>query len=149
MSEAKRKGKDLLQHMEAKDLLEYGSVITGDEVRSVLGIELPEVASKGVFSRAALQELGAVDYVRNTLLGHGKYLGQDGDTYRIYLPSENAKVLARYAESADRKLRRAIKLWRSSPDLDTEDHRDETGARLFMKREAIKSRTVFGKPPED
>ena len=69
MSEVRRKGKDLLNHMDAAGLLEYGSVITGDEVRSVLGIELPRTGSLKTFQRLQLLELAAVDYVRNILLG--------------------------------------------------------------------------------
>lgn len=139
MSESRRNGKDLLSHLEATGKTEYGSVITGEEVREVLGIELPRVASKRTFEQLALRELGAVDYVRNVLLGRGRYLGQDAGAYRIYLPSETAEVLARYTASADRKLRRALKLWRSAPKTDQGDLSNE-GARILLKRESIKNR---------
>jgi len=55
------------------------------------------------------------------------------------LPSETAEVLARYTASADRKLRRALKLWRSAPKTDQGDLSNE-GARILLKRESIKNR---------
>jgi hypothetical protein len=143
MSETKRKGKDLLNYLQAAGKTEYGSVITGTEVRGVLGLEYPEVASKKTFDQLALQELSATDYVRNVLLGEGKYFGQHQGDYRVLLPSQNADQIRRYMESADGKLRRGLKLWRSTPVTDSSD-RDNLGARILLKREGIKSRSVLG-----
>lgn len=142
MSEVRRKGKDLLSHMEAAGKTEYGSVITGNEVRMVLGITMPATASQRTYQDLALLELGAIDYVRNVLLGRGKYFGQHNGDYRVFLPSENAKQIRRYMEHADNKLKRGLKLWRNSPTLDTETN--NLGARLLLKREGLKDKHVLG-----
>jgi hypothetical protein len=124
--------------MDAAGLLDYGAVITGAEVRSVLGMDLPKTASLGTYQRLQLLELGAVDYVRNVLLGHGKYLGQEQGDYRVYLPSENEKQIRQYMELADNKLRRGLKLWRNMPKTDTQHDPDNLAARMMLKREQIK-----------
>ena len=151
MSETKRKGKDLLDHLSASGKLEYGTVIMAEEVRLVLGIEFPDTASKRTFDSLALQELAGVDYVRNVLLGQGKYLGQDKGNYRILLPSENADQVRNYMGSADNKLRRALKLWDNTPAIDDESptERSNISARILLKRHGIKNRSVLGKDDED
>lgn len=152
MSEIKRNGKDLLRHLRHAGKIEYGTVVLASEVRSVLGLDYPEIASKQTFDRLALQELAAVDYVRNVLLGEGMYFGQSQGDYRIFLPSENAKQIRRYTENADAKLKRALKLWRNAPGMDGPGSggpgTDSLGARMLLKREGIKSRSIFGKSEE-
>lgn len=138
MSESRRNGKELLSHMRAAGHTEYGAVITGDEVRSVLGIDLPATGSLRTFQRLQLLELNAVDYVRNVLLGEGKYLGQEKGDYRVYLPSDTEKVVRQYMEHADNKLRRGLKLWRNAPKTDQPAETDNLAARMLLKREDIK-----------
>lgn len=150
MSKTRILGKDLLSHMEAAGLTEYGSVITGETVRGVLGIKLPRTASRRTFQELALLELGAVDYVRNVLLGEGKYLGQSNGDYRIFLPSENATQIARYMQHADSKLKRGLKLWRNSPkDAVSAAAESNLGARIMMKREDVKSQRELARIGQD
>lgn len=140
---SKGRGKCLLQWMRDRGLDEYGSVMLGDQVRAVIGVEYPETGTRSQFDSLSLAELAAVDYVRNILLGEGKYLGQQNGDYRILLPSENARQVLQYMSQADKKLKRALKLSRNSPVTDDQDHRDNTNARILMKREAIKSRALL------
>lgn len=132
--------KDLLNALKQKDLLEYGSVIPGELVREILNIEYPEYGTREVFEGIALQELGAVDYVRNALLNEGKYLASNRGDYRILLPSENKRQIEAYTAQADRKIRRALKLSRHTPASADKSVNDQQYARLVMKQEALRGR---------
>jgi len=130
--------KELFKSLQDRRLIEFGSVIKGDTVREILGIEYPEYGKKEDFDSVALRELSAIDYIRNILLGMGMYLGSNGGDYRIFLPSENKRQVDQYMAQADRKLRRALKLSRNMPK--TEQYvQDNTTARIIMKRESIRS----------
>nr|WP_182312141.1 hypothetical protein [Comamonas testosteroni] len=107
--------KALLDELTTLGLTDYGSEIPGALVHRVLGIVYPETAPKRVFDELALKELSAVDFVRNALLSQGKYLEGRRDGYRICLPSENRIYVERYMKSADKKLRRANRLSRNTP----------------------------------
>lgn len=131
--------KDLYAELDSAGLLNYGSVIPGNLVREIIGIKIPEISSKSVFDQLALKELSAIDYVRNILLGSGKYITSCGSDYRILLPSENENQIDLYMKSADRKLRRAIKLNRNTPK--EVSRITQTQSRLVMKRESIRSIT--------
>lgn len=128
------KGKELLAELEKLGLIEYGSFIEANLVRKILNIEYPEVASKKVFDTLSLQELAGVDYVRNILLGRGMYLCQHLGNYKILLPSENAKQVELYVSSADKKLNRALKLTRNTPQTDVVCKSNQTEARIIMKK---------------
>lgn len=125
--------KDLLNALRDRGLLEYGSVIKGDDVREILGIEYPEVGTKKDFDEVALAELGAVDYVRNVLLGEGKFIASNQGDYRILLPSENKRQVDMYMQQADRKLRRAHKLSRNTPTAESYAPTANHDVRLAMK----------------
>lgn len=131
------KKKELYVNLKDAGMLEFGSSIPSDMVRQILGIEYPEVGTKKQFDEVALTELAAVDYVRNILLGEGKYLAGSQNGYRILLPSENTKQCERYQVSADKKLRRSIKLSRNTP---AGDHSplDTVTAKAIMKRESLR-----------
>lgn len=111
--------KELFTALVNNGLVDYGSEFPASFVHEVLGLEFPETAPKRVFDELALKELGAIDYVRNILLGQGKYLEAKGAMYRICLPSENRAYVERYMKSADKKLKRASRLSRSTPQTDT------------------------------
>lgn len=130
--------RDLLTAMRSAELAEYGAVIPGEFVRGILGITLPESASKAVFDGLALLELAAIDYVREHLLNEGKYIAGTKTGYRILLPSENKGQVEIYVGSADKKLARALKLSRNTPRTDTDAHPDQTAVRILMKRESVK-----------
>lgn len=130
--------KDLYAQLDSAGLLNYGSNISAEMVREILGLRMPEIAPKSVFDNIALTELAAIDYVRNILLGHGKYIAGSNGGYRVLLPSENKKQVDLYIQSADRKLRRALKLSRSSPK-ESSISVDNTKARIVMKRESIRN----------
>lgn len=129
--------KDLLQAVRDNGLDEYGSYFPQSFVHCIIGISIPEVGTAKQFRELELIELGAIDYVRNALLPEGKYLSATPGGYRILLPSENKKQIEAYMRSADRKLRRAIKLNTNTPKVDSVKP-DNTGARLMMKRESIR-----------
>lgn len=133
----------LLEELTARGLTEYGSIIDGKLVQSLLGIEVPDVASKATFARLAMIELAAIDYCRNTLIGQGKYLQSTPFGYRVLLPSENRMQIDSYMGSADRKLARALKLSRNTPGMvDTKP--DQTEARILFKQN---ERTRYGGHP--
>ena len=137
IEEKRHPGKDLLGWLIDNERLEFGDVTTGDEVRQVIGLILPEIGTREEFNRAALAELGAVGYCRTQLLNEGKYWeGRHGD-YRILLPSEIAPQIESMIVQADRKLGRALKLSRNAPALDGATN-DQTSARILMKREGLK-----------
>ena len=125
--------KELLTALRERGLLEYGSVIKGEEVRDILGIEYPEVGTKKDFDEVALAELGAVDYVRNILLGEGKFIASHQGDYRILLPSENKRQVDAYMQQADRKLRRARKLSSNTPPAESYTPSANHDVRLAMK----------------
>jgi hypothetical protein len=125
--------RELFEELKARGLTEYGSIIDGNIIRAFLGIVHPDVAPKSVYDKLALAELGAIDYVRNILLGQGKYVTSTPSGYRILLPSENAKQVDLYISSADRKLNRALKLSRNTPK-EPGQQPDQTEARIMMKQ---------------
>jgi len=137
------RGKCLLEWIRANGLDEFGSVILGEVVRRVVGIQYPEVGTRAQFEELSLTELAVVDYVRNVLLGEGKYLAKKSGDYRILLPSENANQVYLYMAHADKKLKRALKLSRNAPRIDSHDV-DNVQARIIMKREGIKNRSIMG-----
>lgn len=130
--------KNLFNELEQMGFLEYGSVISADLVRRILGIELPDVATKKVFDELTLLELGAIDYIRKILLDNGKYIARENNTYRILLPSENKSIIERYMNMADNKLHRANKLNKSTPKVDTEKQDYQIDARLALKMESAR-----------
>jgi hypothetical protein len=125
--------KELLTALRERGLLEYGSVIKGEDVRDILGIEYPEIGTKKDFDEVALAELGAVDYVRNILLGEGKFIASHQGDYRILLPSENKRQVDAYMSQADRKLRRAHKLSRNTPSAESYKPNANADVRIAMK----------------
>lgn len=130
------KGRDLYGYMESNGLLEFGSVITELEIHQVLDITYPEIGTRKDFSDLDLLILGATDYVRNILLGQGKAFTSVKRDYRIPLPSETKKYIDNYISSADKKLRRALKLSRNMPSTDSQPI-NETG-KILLKREYIR-----------
>ena len=126
---------DLFENLRAMGLLNYNEVVDGDILREMAGIHYPEVGTKADFDAPALEELAVVDYIRNRLLGEGKYLKAIGRNYRILSPSENAGQIDSYMRSADKKLRRAIQLSKNTPA--TQAHKCQNTARIMMKQESI------------
>lgn len=129
--------KEIIQRLRELGLTEYGSIIPGDKLRQMAGIEYPATGTKAEFDALALDELSAVDYVRNCLLNEGKYLKAHRDDYRILSPAENNGQVEAYMRSADNKLRRAIKLSKNTPAM-VDSQPNNYNARLMMKRESIK-----------
>lgn len=133
------KFRDLFRFLDEAGLFEFGEFIERAMIYELLGLEMPALASKEVFDRLAMLELAAVDYCRNVLLGHGKYLAGVPSGYRVLLPSENKAQVDAYMYSADRKLLRALKLSRNMPDVNN-DQPDQTEARIMMKRKGMRVR---------
>lgn len=129
--------KDLYAKLRSSGLLEYGSVIRSSVVHELLGITVPDVGTKAEFDSLSLLELAAIDYVRNILLGEGKYLTGTLGGYRVLLPSENATQVEQYISSADKKLSRALKLSRNSPHMQS-SLPDQIEARILMKQTSFR-----------
>lgn len=130
---------DIRDQLEAMGLLEYGSVIDGDMLRRMAGINCPEVGTRADFSAAQLEELAVIDAIRRDLLTEGKYLKAERDNYRILTPGENASQVESYMRSADSKLKRAITLSKNTPKLEDEPQSNRM-ARALIKRESIQRR---------
>lgn len=134
-------GRDLLTALGDEGLLEYGSHIPAAFVQKVLGIVVPRTGSKRTFEQLALQEMAAVDYVRNHLLNKGKYLSGAGGDYRILTVSENMRQVAVYMSSSVKKSQRGLKLLRTTPkepgtppdDMETRLERQKDAARTKLK----------------
>lgn len=139
--------KSLLEELRQMGLLEFGSVIDGDTVRKILGVEYPEYGTKKDFDEIALSELKAIDYVRNVLLGEGKYIASNNGGYRILLPSENQGQIESYIGQADRKLRRAQKLSRNTPSINKYDKDADRSASIAMK--LLSARGMYRNKPEN
>jgi hypothetical protein len=138
MSNTRESFRGLLHTLETMNLTNFGDFIPRTVVHDALEIKMPAFASKAVFDDLVLRELGAIDYCRNVLLGHGKYLSSCKDGYRILLPSENAKQVELYMQSAEKKLGRAMKLSKNSPA--TDEKRDtSTVARIEMKMNGVRA----------
>ncbi len=128
---------DLMDILSEHGFLDYGSVISAKELRDFCDIEEIEQGSKDDFDRVALQELTYVDYIRNRLLNEGKYFKGERNNYRVLLPSENAEQVLSYMSSADKKLKRGIKLNKNTPVKYKINSNDEV--RAMMKMENIKN----------
>jgi hypothetical protein len=128
--------RDVYDALDRAGLFDFGAAIPRAMVYDLLGLDVPEVASKAVFDRIAMLELQAMDYCRNMLLGDGKYLAGTPSGYRVLLPSENKAQVDSYMESADRKLERALKLSRNSPKASHLP--DQTEARIMMRRKGYR-----------
>lgn len=129
---------DIFEQLRGMGLLDYGKVIDGEMLRHMAGIEYPETGTKAEFDAPALEELALVDYIRNRLLDEGKYIKVQRDDYRILTPFENASQINAYMSSADKKLRRAIKLSKNTPSVTGEKCQNK--ARILMKRESIRKK---------
>lgn len=130
--------KELFTALVNNGLVDYGSEFPASFVHEVLGLEFPESAPKRVYDDLALKELGAIDYVRNILLGQGKYLESKGDLYRVCLPSENRIHVERYMKSADKKLKRASRLSRSTPQAEAVSS-SQNDVRMHFKQTSRRS----------
>jgi hypothetical protein len=124
------------------DMLEYGSVIGREEIHKLLGIKMPDVGTKAEFDRVTLIELAAIGYVRNELMKMGRYITGTPTGYRVLLPSENAKQVELYIESASRKLSRAQTLSKNTPKEYKADM-DRSEARSSMMKDGLRSRFMF------
>jgi hypothetical protein len=132
------KMKELINQLDKAGMLEYGSVIDGDYLRSLAGIQYPQTATLAEFEALKLEELGIVDAIRVQLLRVGKYLKADRKDYRILTPSENASQVEAYMRAADQKLKRAITLNKNSPPVHAE--KCNNMARAMVKQESIRRR---------
>lgn len=141
--------KDFLSGLRAQKLTEFGAVILGNDVRKTLEIEYPSYEElkgmdsydiKRTFDKIGLAEMSAIDYVRNVLLNEGKYIRVEKGNYRILLPSENTEQIESYISSADKKLSRALKLSRNTPQRGGEKS-EQLEARIMLKRQSHRHRS--------
>ena len=132
-------GKDLYQKLQAEGLLEYGSVVPGKFVMDTLELAYPKTGTRQSFKEIDLFLLSSIDYVRNVLLGKGRYFASSGGDYRVLLPSDNVKQCERYMSSANKKLSRAIKLSRNTPGGNTKSEINSVHVRAVMRRDSIQN----------
>jgi hypothetical protein len=136
-------GKSLYDYLDRVGLLNYGTVIHVEVIRDYLGLVLPKVGTLEDFNAVMLRELSEIDIVRNKLLSRGMYLAKVKSNYRILLPSENAEQVASYMRSADKKLKRGLRLHSNTPIEYTRS--DDTTARIHLKRESIRDQVKHSK----
>lgn len=144
---SRENSRELFTELNNRGLTEYGSDIESTVVHEILGIEMPDVAPKSEYDRLSMLELAAIDYCRNVLIGHGKYLQGTRTGYRVLLPSENKGQVDSYISSADKKLSRALKLSRNTP-AENHDHHNQTIARIIMKQSSRGNQYRRDDPPE-
>jgi hypothetical protein len=144
--------KSLYEALADQGMLEYGCFIPGEFVRGHLELEMPELGTRSQFNAIALQEMSAVDGVREILLNQGKYVAGCGSGYRILTPGENKDQVDRYLAHAQNKIRRARKLERTSNPMSS-GRPDQTHARLQAIERGIRSDFRFWnkkeKPDDD
>lgn len=128
--------KDFLEFLKDGELLEYGSVIPVTLVHKALNIRMSTVMNIKKYEVLKLQEVAAIDYIRVHLLDEGKVLTKKGDRYVIPMPSENRTYVERYIRSADKKLRRSIKLSMNTPPGDYKSL-DTSLAEAVRKRQTL------------
>jgi hypothetical protein len=134
--------KEYVENLERMGLVKYGSVIPGELIRSMAGIDLPEMGTREQFRDAALKELSVTDYIRGKLISRGMYLSATKGDYRIITAGENQNQIASYMKSADSKLKRAIRLHDNTPkemidkSVKTRIHLRESAMKEQMKRKA-------------
>ena len=118
---------EIFEHLINAGSLEYGATFTAELLRNLAGIKMPETGTYVDFRNATLEELQIANFIRDELLKDGKYLKQDGDGYRVLLPSENEQQAKRMTASARRKCRRADMLRANTPK-DANSEPDTTAA---------------------
>lgn len=133
-----KEGRGLMEFLEDESLLDYNTFISAEIVREQLGLEYPEVGTKREFDQLALQEMAAIDYCRNVLLGRGMYLRGVAGGYRILTISENMEQVELYMSSADRKIIRGLKLLKNTP-REPGRYPDQQEVRAELKRESIRA----------
>jgi len=127
--------KEYIDNLEKMGLIKYGSVIPGDIIRSMAGIDLPETGTREQFRDAALKELSVSDYIRGRLISRGMYLSATKGDYRILSAGENQNQIYSYMKSADSKLKRAMRLYDNTP----KEHMDNTvKARIHLRESALR-----------
>ena len=89
------------------------------------------VAARKKMQQVDLALLSASRTISELLLPEGRYFGQDGDTYRVALPSQNVRHAASYMSSARKKMKRAELLLAGTP-VAARDKTDRTSARVAM-----------------
>lgn len=107
-------------------LLEYGATFTAEYFKQLCGIVEPKTGTRKDFESIALAELSAIDFIRNVLIQNGRYIKKDGDSYRVLLPSENAKQADLMRESARKKLKKAKSLETNTPTESVVKHQTST-----------------------
>ena len=126
--------KEYVENLERMGLVKYGSVIPGELIRSMAGIDLPEMGTR--------EQLSVTDYIRGKLISRGMYLSATKGDYRIITAGENQNQIASYMKSADSKLKRAIRLHDNTPkemidkSVKTRIHLRESAMKEQMKRKA-------------
>ena len=129
---------DLISQLIASGRLDYGERIHRDELLRMAEVEpLKDADTAGLslrqiermLSQQQLVLLSISDSIKRVLLPMGRYFGQDGDHFRVALPSENIRHAERYFSAASRKRKRGEALLSATP-VDTKTH-DLYEARLL------------------
>lgn len=124
--------RDIFETLHKQGKFDYGTTIALDTICAWFHIDYPEEGTRQEFKRAELALLKVTDYIRSQLLNEGKYFKQDGEAFRVLLPSENIHQAELYIKSANRKYNRALKLVRNTPSEQKQNTNVE--ARIEMRK---------------
>lgn len=91
-------------------MFDWGNVIPEKDMLKILNIEKPLYGTYETFKEYELKVLSAIGFFRDQLINQGKYLAYDKGDYRVLLPNQNLKKIIGLYQSADRRLRKGIKL---------------------------------------
>lgn len=137
---------ELLSWIRSNSFDQYGAILSRDQFREFLGIEIPAIGTKSEYESLALAELTAISLVRDILIEEGKYIKQTMDSYRILLPSENKIQVDIFMRSASSKLLKATKLQENTP-VAVGETPTNVSARLMAKERSIRDARVYGSLP--
>ena len=105
----------IIEKLQKDGKLEYGSIISQDEIYELFGINMPEIGTKQEFQEPILQELSVVGLIKKRLVETGRHIKKEGDCYRIILPNENIKQAELIRESMRRKQKYMATLLKNTP----------------------------------
>lgn len=143
--------REILDNLRQQGMLEYGSVFhQADLLRMFEIIPISEAEAQNLslleirkrIANDALKELSVVEFIRSVLIKEGKAFEKERDQYRIPLPSENIRVIAKLQDAAIKKIRRAKSLMANSPS-EVRDQGDAIASRVLIAERASKRKHVL------
>ena len=137
--------KQLVEQLMLDNQFDYGNILPRIDLLDALNVHpLTELEAEGMsFSELqdrikgdALDELNAINVIRNLLLGHGKYLEKNKENYRVCLPSENLAQANRWQKQAKLKISKSMKLLIGTKTESINDRNILANQLLLLERKA-------------